>query len=83
MKDCHRLIKDTAAKKGRLTPQSYLHHFQPEGCEVDPQWGHFYLKPKGTCIRKTGVNESLRSMTKGKTPILQLGTTGANLLDSV
>lgn len=36
MKDCHRLIKDTAAEKGRLTLQSYLHNFQPEGYEVEP-----------------------------------------------
>lgn len=34
VKDCHRLIKDTAAKKGGLTLQSYLHDFQPEGCEA-------------------------------------------------
>lgn len=72
VKDCHGLIKDTAAEKGRLTLQSYLHNFQPEGSGVEPQWGHFYLQPKGTCIKATGVNESLCSMTEEKTPILQL-----------
>lgn len=85
VKGCHRLIKDTAAEKGRLTLQSYLHNFQPEGCEVEPQWGHFYLKPKGTCIKETGVNESLCSVTEDKTPILQLSWYGIyvlTLLDS-
>lgn len=85
VKDCHRLIKDTAAEKGRVTLQSYLHNLQPEGCEVEPQRGHFYLKPKGTCIKETGVNESLCSMTEGKTPILQLSWYGIyvpTLLDS-
>lgn len=72
VRDCHRLIKDTAAERGRLTLQSYLHYFQPEGSEVGPQWVHFYPKPKGTCIKATGVNESLCSMTEEKTPILQL-----------
>lgn len=71
-KDCRRLIKDTAAEKGRLTLRTYLHNFQPEGYEVEPQWGHFYLKPKGTCVKETGVNESLCSVTEEKTPILQL-----------
>lgn len=80
VKDCHRLIKDTAAEKGRLTLQSYLHNFQPEGSEVEPQWGHFYRKPKGICMRETGVNEPLCSMTEGKTPILQLSWCGICVL---
>lgn len=62
VKGCHRLIKDPTAKRGRLTLQSYLHNFQPEGCEVEPQWGHFYLKPKGARIKETGVNEFLCPM---------------------
>lgn len=80
MKDCHSLIKDTAAKKGRLTLQSYLHNFQPEGCEVEPQWGHFYLKPKGTCIKETGVNESPCSVTEEEKRILQLSWYGIQVL---
>lgn len=54
------VIKDTSAETEGLTLKSYLHNFQPEGWKVGPQ-GHFYLKPKGTCIKETGVNESLLS----------------------
>jgi hypothetical protein len=76
MKDCHRLIKDTAAKKGRLTLQSYLHRFRPEVYGVEPQWEHFHLKPKGTCIKEAGVNESLCSVMEEETQTLQLSWYG-------
>lgn len=52
VKDCLRLIKDTAAENGRLTLQSYLHNFQPEGCEVEPQWGHSIWNPRAPALRK-------------------------------
>lgn len=66
MEDCHRLIKDMATQRGRLTLQSYLHTFQPEGWEVAPM-GCFYLRPKGTCTKEANVNASPHSVTGEET----------------
>lgn len=75
VEDCHRLIKDTVVQRGRLTLQSYLHTFQPEGCEGGPN-GRFYLKPKGTHMEEANVNAPPHSVTGEETQALQLSWYG-------
>lgn len=64
MEDCHRLIKDTAAQRGRLTLQSYSHTFQPEGWEVEPQWGISIWNPRAPHTMEMIVNASLTQWQK-------------------
>lgn len=75
VEDCHRLIKDTAVQRGRLT-RSLIYTLSSQRAVKGAPMGRFYLKPKGTHTEEANVNAPPHSVTGEETQALQLSWYG-------